>query len=414
MNPLLNYLLEATVCLAVFGLFYRFCLAETTFFAWNRTYLLGSFFLAWLIPALHLPLTDQSAAFKDTLVLAMPAFDFNANESQVAPASAWMGLQPLLIGAYWFGVAFFLARLGLGLLLLYRKASRATRATWGRFTLLEHPEFEPSSFFHWIFLPPRNAEPADRDWILAHEAAHAHRLHSLDLVLFQLLKITFWFNPFLRFFEKALLEVHEYQVDRQMTQKHAKDAYVDLLLHLIRPVPQHTLVNNFNQFQLKKRLKMMYRPNSSRLARFGYALSLPLLAVLLVFFACESSEEQPILDQNGPEQISERVMRGEIFDVVEEMPVPAGGMEGWNDFLRKNLTYPETARSEGVEGTVYAEFIVDTEGSINQVELLRGVDSRLDNEALRVLKAAPSWSPGKQKGVEVPVKMRVPIRFKLN
>ncbi|WP_375584650.1 TonB family protein [Cyclobacterium xiamenense] len=414
MNPLLIYLLEASFCLAVLGLFYRFVLAETTFFAWNRAFLLGSFGLAWVIPALRLPLNESTAAFRDALAIDLPVFEFYASEPGGASTFGWLGLEPILIAIYWCGVAFFVGRLGVGLALLYQKASRAQKVSWGRFTLLEHPDFEPSSFFRWIFLQPPADETTNRDWILAHETAHANYLHSLDLLLFQLVKISFWFNPVLRYFEKALLEVHEYQVDRQMTQKHSKDAYADLLLQVIQPLPPRSLVNNFNQFQLKKRLTMMYRSHSSPLARFGYALSLPLLTLLLVVFSCESTEEQPVMDQNGPEQISERVMRGEVFDVVEEMPFPVGGLEGWNTFLKENLRYPESARADGIEGTVYAQFTVDTEGSVNDVRLVRGVNPLLDNEAVRVLETAPAWNPGKHKGVEVPVKIRVPIRFKLN
>ncbi|MDN3687664.1 TonB family protein [Cyclobacterium jeungdonense] len=413
MNALLNYLLEGTVCLALMGLFYRLFLTRNTFFTWNRAYLLTAFGIAWIVPALNIPLLTDTVVFKEVLTYQLPAMELSSMNPQTVTTS-WNTLSFLLSGIYLTGLVFFLIRFGWGLRTLYTQALIAKKSSWGNYTLLEHPDFEPSSFFHWIFLPPEHKNRADREWILAHEAAHGRLLHSLDVLLYQVLKITFWFFPFIRFFEKALLEVHEYQVDQKMTENHPKEAYVDLLLHLIRPVQQGTLVNNFNQFQLKKRLNMMYQPKSPVLARISYALVLPLIGLLLVFFACETQEEKPNLNLSPEEQISERVMQGEVFDVVEDMPYPAGGMEGWNAFLRENLTYPEAARKDGIEGTVYAIFTIDTEGDIHDVELLRGVDPRLDQEALRVLRKAPAWTPGKQKGIEVPVKMRVPIRFKLN
>lgn len=413
MNAFLNYLWEGSVCLALMGLFYSLFLTKNTFFSWNRAYLLAAFGIAWVVPALNLPLLPDTVAFQKVLTYQLPAVELAPENPQTLIIS-WNTLGFLLSAVYLTGLVFFLIRFGWGMRTLYTQAVTAQKSSWGRFTLLEHKDFEPSSFFHWIFLPPKHKNRADRDWILAHEAAHGRLLHSLDVLLYQLLKITFWFFPFIRFFEKALLEVHEYQVDQLMTQNHPKEAYVDLLLQLIQPVHQGALVNNFNQFQLKKRLNMMYQPKSPWMARINYALALPLIGLLFVFFACETQEEKPNLNQSPEEQISERVMQGEVFDVVEDMPYPAGGMEGWNNFLQENLTYPEAARSEGVEGTVYAVFTVDTEGGIHDVELLRGVDSRLDQEALRVLRKAPAWTPGKQKGVDVPVKMRVPIRFKLN
>ncbi|AWW29394.1 energy transducer TonB [Echinicola strongylocentroti] len=104
----------------------------------------------------------------------------------------------------------------------------------------------------------------------------------------------------------------------------------------------------------------------------------------------------------------------EIFDVVETMPTPPGGMEGWNKYLSKNLKYPTQARRMGIEGTVYVVFVVNTDGSIQDVGILRGIGGGCDEEAMRVVRNAPNWQPGKQRGRPVRVKMRLPIRFKLS
>lgn len=104
----------------------------------------------------------------------------------------------------------------------------------------------------------------------------------------------------------------------------------------------------------------------------------------------------------------------EIFDVVETMPTPPGGMEGWNKYLSSNLKYPTQARRMGIEGTVYVVFVVNTDGSIQDVEILRGIGGGCDEEAMRVVANAPNWEPGKQRGKPVRVKMRLPIRFKLS
>lgn len=104
----------------------------------------------------------------------------------------------------------------------------------------------------------------------------------------------------------------------------------------------------------------------------------------------------------------------QIFDVVETQPLPPGGMSGWNEYLSKNLKYPTQARRMGVEGTVIVVFVVNTDGSIQDVEVLRGIGGGCDEEALRVVKAAPKWEPGKQRGRPVRTRMRLPIRFKLS
>jgi periplasmic protein TonB len=104
----------------------------------------------------------------------------------------------------------------------------------------------------------------------------------------------------------------------------------------------------------------------------------------------------------------------EIFDVVETQPNPPGGMSGWNQYLSKNLKYPTQARRMGIEGTVIVVFVINTDGSIQDVEVLRGIGGGCDEEAVRVVSEAPKWEPGKQRGRAVRTRMRLPIRFKLS
>ncbi|SHO62894.1 energy transducer TonB [Algoriphagus zhangzhouensis] len=104
----------------------------------------------------------------------------------------------------------------------------------------------------------------------------------------------------------------------------------------------------------------------------------------------------------------------EIFDVVETQPQPPGGMSGWNQYLSKNLKYPTQARRMGIEGTVIVVFVINTDGSIQDVEVLRGIGGGCDEEAVKVVKEAPNWEPGKQRGRPVRTRMRLPIRFKLS
>lgn len=104
----------------------------------------------------------------------------------------------------------------------------------------------------------------------------------------------------------------------------------------------------------------------------------------------------------------------EIFDVVETQPNPPGGMSGWNKYLSDNLKYPTQARRMGIEGTVIVVFVVNTDGSIQDVDVLRGIGGGCDDEAVRVVQNAPNWEPGKQRGRPVRTRMRLPIRFKLS
>lgn len=102
-----------------------------------------------------------------------------------------------------------------------------------------------------------------------------------------------------------------------------------------------------------------------------------------------------------------------VYLISEVKPAPAGGYDAFYGFLRNNLRYPEQARRMGVEGTVYVEFVVDKDGALTELKVLRGIGSGCDEEALRILKNAPAWKPGLQRGRPVKVRMSLPISFKL-
>ena len=103
----------------------------------------------------------------------------------------------------------------------------------------------------------------------------------------------------------------------------------------------------------------------------------------------------------------------QIFDVVEQMPEYPGGMQALFEFLKENIKYPEDAQKQKVEGRVLAKFVVETDGSISNIEVVKHAFPSLDAEAVRVIQAMPKWSPGKQKGQAVRVKFVVPINFNL-
>ena len=103
-----------------------------------------------------------------------------------------------------------------------------------------------------------------------------------------------------------------------------------------------------------------------------------------------------------------------VFEVVESMPeFPGGGMTAMMQFLSKNIKYPVNAQKNGTQGRVTVQFIVNADGSISNIGIIRGVDPELDGEAVRVISTMPNWKPGTQKGKPVRVKYTVPVMFRL-
>lgn len=115
----------------------------------------------------------------------------------------------------------------------------------------------------------------------------------------------------------------------------------------------------------------------------------------------------------APEPPKHVVEETKIFTVVEQMPMYPGGDAALMGYLRDNIHYPTIAAENGVQGRVVVGFVVERDGSITDVKILRGVDPSLDREAMRVVKSMPRWNPGKQNGSAVRVKYQVPVSFRL-
>lgn len=103
----------------------------------------------------------------------------------------------------------------------------------------------------------------------------------------------------------------------------------------------------------------------------------------------------------------------EVFVVVEDMPQFPGGVNALKKFIGNNVKYPKEAHKKGIDGRVFVGFVVDEEGNVTRVKVLRPVDPLLDAEAIRVVQAMPQWKPGKQKGKPVKVSYTIPINFAL-
>lgn len=105
--------------------------------------------------------------------------------------------------------------------------------------------------------------------------------------------------------------------------------------------------------------------------------------------------------------------QNKVFDVVEQQPQYPGGMGALNQWLASNIKYPVMAAENGIEGRVVVQFVVERDGSVSGVHVVRGVDPSLDKEATRVVSQMPKWIPGKQNGSAVRVKYTVPVTFRL-
>jgi protein TonB len=133
-----------------------------------------------------------------------------------------------------------------------------------------------------------------------------------------------------------------------------------------------------------------------------------------IIIASNEDSKLPVTDYAEPEAEEEVVEEDIPFAIVEEKPKFMGGDE--NEFTRwvfQNMSYPEVAKENRIQGRVMVSFRVTSEGKVTDVKVLRGVDPSLDKEAVRVIASSPRWTPGKQRNKPVPVRYLFPVTFKL-
>jgi protein TonB len=135
--------------------------------------------------------------------------------------------------------------------------------------------------------------------------------------------------------------------------------------------------------------------------------TLPLMALLIILIGAINGSIS-FASSGGHQDKKEK-----IYTKCDQMPMFPGGDELYK-FIPANIVYPEAAKKTGVVGTVFVQFVVAKDGSITQVAVVKGIGSGCDEEAVRVIKMMPKWSPGKEKGKPVNVKIVIPISFKLS
>ena len=134
-------------------------------------------------------------------------------------------------------------------------------------------------------------------------------------------------------------------------------------------------------------------------------LQIGLVSVLFVFSTHAATSQ--IQDKQATQDSTED---NQVHFLVQEMPVFPGNLNTW---IYNNIRYPETAKEKKLEGKVYVRFVIEKDGAVSNVKIIRGVSPELDNEAKAVIASMPKWEPGENNGVPVSVKYTIPIMFRL-
>ena len=214
MGTELPYLVKTQICLAAFWIVYRLLFACDKAFARNRAYLLLTVAAAFVIPALSVPVWTPEATGGEPYGFRIPAEIFTGIQPETLPGTRPGGIPQGLRLFCYAGNLIMLLALSAGGFRLWRITRRATLLQPGKIRIYGlNMQGSAFTFFNRIYINELGTKPQDIAQIVAHETHHARLRHSWDILLSSVLRILFWWNPFVWLWERSLREVHEFQAD---------------------------------------------------------------------------------------------------------------------------------------------------------------------------------------------------------
>ena len=397
-----------------FLLMYHLWLQKETFFKANRIYLLGTSVLSILLP--FISINSLSNTIVNTNIIALNELILNSEPIQNQYITQSVSVGSLLFYVYILGVVFMLFRFSKNLQKLYILINNNKAEPIKGLGIVV--KFDNSnkvfSFFNYIFIGKNNSE---NDYLLQHERVHAKHKHSLDLLWFELLKITMWFNPLVYFYQKKITELHEFIADIESLKSQDKNSYYNHILNDLFEVENMAFVNQFyHKSLIKKRITMMTQNKSQNWKQVKYLAVIPMLLLML-------SITNTTFAQGETKKLEKEVVDQDVvtFSSIEEPPV-FPGCEGTKEeakmcfntsvhqYVAKNFN-ADLAQTLGLDPgkkRINLQFTIDKKGNVTDIKS-KAPHKRLEEEAIRVVNLLPKMKPGKQDGKEVCVQFFLPI-----
>lgn len=286
MEPILMYFLQSALIAGGFLAVYHIFLKQDTLFTENRLFLLSGLILAFTFPLIKI---------QRTIMVSKPVLvQTGENTIQTTTNTINNSIYSLenLFFTLYIGVCVFLLVKFIIRLIALKKLSQTAhvRIETPFLHMVTEKRISPFSFFNYIFYNPRLFEPNELNTVLEHEKVHAHQYHTLDILLLEILKILFWFNPILWLYKNAMKQNLEYLADHYaIAGSENKKSYQYLMLKQAVDKQEYSLVNSFYNSLIKKRIVMLNQNQSKKINVLKTLMVAPLLGLFLVSFNIEET-----------------------------------------------------------------------------------------------------------------------------
>ena len=449
MNDALMYFLKVNIAIALFYLFFRLLFYNDTFWKTRRFYLVFSILLSVIYPFVSLTGWLEKQEPMQTIITNYAQLQAVTVTPQ--PKSAFT-FENVLLGVYALVSVVLLVKMLVQLVSILRwKLKGEKKQLQGTKIISIKETITPFSFFNYIFINPALHSEQEISQILAHEKTHALQMHSLDVLVSEMLTIVCWINPAAWLLKREIRHNLEFLADSKVVESgfDSKD-YQYHLLQLSYQTPEVKLGNKFNVSPLKKRIIMMNQQKTKKAGIMKYSLIVPLALALVLssnaetlvnsakkaFSTTEKSitttpkethetattitpieklvEQELTPTVQNTNTIAQQPENKKIYTVVEKMPQFPGGEQALFEYINRHVRYPADAHQNGVQGKVIIRFAVNESGKVENAEIIRGIYPSIDAEGLKVVSSLPDFTPGEQNGKKVAVWYTMPITFRLD
>ena len=393
---------QINLFLVVFYAIYWLFLRNETFHQVNRIYLLISTVLSVILPFSNLNFAkswSMTGQFQELI------YTYNLPELVVSQNTDHSLNWVLIISIIYLTIV---------ALLFLKMAYSIARA----YAIIQSASFGESNAFSFFGVIKIDKKLPYFHTIRTHERVHTLQLHFIDLFMFEVMTVVFWCNPVVYLYSATIKNIHEFLADQRASKTLPTIAdYATLLLsRQFKVAPEQLFVQSFHKKStLKIRIKMLLKGKSNKWAILKYSVIAPVLFLTVMSSSVSCSNNEKIeIDVQKEKAVKAPKNEGQIFTSVEVNPEFIGGQAKMYQYLGENIKYPESARRANISGRTFVRFVVEADGTIGDVEILKGIGFGCDEEAVRVVKSMPVWNPGQKNGKNVRVYYNLPIVYKLD
>ena len=418
LNDVLIYALETATSLAILYLVYHLLLRKEKSFQYNRIYLLSALVLSFTFPLLNFNFNPEllpnilnsihqvgNEVSNEPIIEAERVFSFTITANSERPYLLWW---EILLIIYVVGFSYQLLKFCLRIRLfketIWYKRHSTRFKNQGYYFVNTEGSLPTFSFLNYLFWDDSQClSEQEKTQIISHEEVHIQQKHSIDILGIEILKILFWFNPFLFLYRNLLEEAHEYYADAKAALKTNSVIYTKLLVKSTFNQMGLAYGSHFKKNQVLKRVKMLSEQRKTHVLKL--LIPLPIAAMLFFIFSFEAHLYNTI-------EVNNYTIEEVVFSSNDQLPLPVSGIKSWTNKLEENISYPLEARVKQIEGKVLVSFVVDEKGQLKDLFFKEKIGYGAEEEILHALRKAGKWEPAMIDGKPKALRVSLPVSFK--